>query len=230
MLHRGNLSPPPQPAMSLVGSDSAAPIARPARPDFLRQWTRIARNSFSVGIAPLVELPGLCRSAASFRSRLFKSGDLFPRYADALSLASVLIVADRMHVPTLPSEGPWNHPDNKFTDAVLTSAAKDEPPNFGMPDDADGRSSSEARRAFSVHGRPDSSTSTLRPDAQKESRSTALSAASPAQFDGVVPSTSSSRPHADRMQDSGTLNANEAIMRWRDHGLLVRSLPELTPE
>jgi hypothetical protein len=89
MLHRGNLSPPPQPAMSLVGSDSAAPIARPARPDFLRQWTRIARNSFSVGIAPLVELPGLCRSAASFRSRLFKSGDLFPRYADALSLASV---------------------------------------------------------------------------------------------------------------------------------------------
>ena len=43
--------------------------------------------------------------------------------------------ADSIHCAIAAYRGSWEHPDNKFADAVLTSVAKGDAPNFDMPDD-----------------------------------------------------------------------------------------------
>jgi hypothetical protein len=43
---------------------------------------------------------------------------------------------DPIHCATAAYRGTWEHPDNKFADAVQTSVAKDDARNFDMPDDS----------------------------------------------------------------------------------------------
>src|SRR6202049_2683375 len=44
--------------------------------------------------------------------------------------------ADPIHCAIAAYRGSWDHPDNKFADAVQTSVAKGDAPNFDMPDDS----------------------------------------------------------------------------------------------
>jgi hypothetical protein len=43
---------------------------------------------------------------------------------------------DPIHCAIAAYRGSWNHPDNKFADAVQTSVAKGDAPNFDMPNDS----------------------------------------------------------------------------------------------
>ncbi len=61
--------------------------------------------------------------------------------------------------------GSWNHPDNKFADAVATSAANGDAPNFDMPDNTDVGSGELVPEAL-VAGQHASASSPRAPDDQ----------------------------------------------------------------
>src|SRR5580704_10050155 len=46
------------------------------------------------------------------------------------------VETDPIHCAIAAYRGSWNHPDNKFADAVQTSVAKGDAPNFDMPNDS----------------------------------------------------------------------------------------------
>jgi hypothetical protein len=91
--------------------------------------------------------------------------------------------------------GSWDHPDNKFADAVLTSMANGDAPNFDMPDDIGDRSD-DAVTEPSVGGQRVSTARSTALDDQQQGWSSALFPARSKQLDD----TTSSSPDADRLQ------------------------------
>jgi hypothetical protein len=123
----------------------------------------------------------------------------------------------------------WDHPDNKFADAVATSAANGDPPNFDMPDTTDVGSGELVPEAL-VSGQHASATSPGAPDDQQRGWSSALFPPRSKPFGRVSMSTSSSTSNADRPQESSELAAHPTTTRSRDEGLFVRRLPERRPQ
>ena len=108
--------------------------------------------------------------------------------------------ADPVHCAIAAYRGSWDHPDNKFADAVATSAANGDAPNFDMPETTDvgsGELVPEAR----VAGQHASTTSPGAPDDQQRGWSSALFPPRSQAFGRVSTSTSSSTPDADRLQE-----------------------------
>jgi hypothetical protein len=120
--------------------------------------------------------------------------------------------------------GSWDHPDNKFADAVLTSAAKGDAPDFDMPDGIDGPLDAAASE-LPVSG---PRASAERPAAADQLRawSSALFPAKAKQVNG----TSASSPDAGRLQESGVVSERPMMAPSHDDGLFVRRSPERRPQ
>jgi hypothetical protein len=133
--------------------------------------------------------------------------------------------ADPVHCAIAAYRGSWDRPDNKFADAVATSAANGDAPNFDMPDSTDVRSGELVPEAR-VAGQHASTASPGTPDDQQRGWSSALFPPRSKPFGGDSTSTSSSTPDADRLQESSELGAHPTTTRSHDDGLFVRRLPE----
>jgi hypothetical protein len=136
--------------------------------------------------------------------------------------------ADPVHCAIAAYRGSWDRPDNKFADAVATSAANGDAPNFDMTDDTDvgsGELVPEAR----IAGQHASTLSPGAPDDQQRGWSSALFPPRSKPFGRVSTSTSSSTPDADRLQESSELNPHATTPGLHDDGLFVRRLPERRP-
>jgi hypothetical protein len=120
--------------------------------------------------------------------------------------------------------GSWEHPDNKFADAVLTSLAKGDAPNFDMPDEIGDRSDDVATEP-SVPGRRISGARSTAFDDQEQGWSSALFPARSKLLDD----TSSSNPVADRLQDSSAMSGRPMVVPSHDDRLFVRRLPDRRP-
>jgi hypothetical protein len=136
---------------------------------------------------------------------------------------------DPLHCAIAAYRGSWDRPDNKFADAVATSAVNTDAPNFDMPDSTDvgsGELVPEAR----VAGQHASTASPGAPDDQQRGWSSALFPPRSKQFGRVSTGTSSSTPDADRLQESSELSPPATTARSPDDGLFVRRLPERRPQ
>jgi hypothetical protein len=121
--------------------------------------------------------------------------------------------------------GSWDHPDNKFADAVLASLAKGDAPNFDVPDEIGDRSDDVATEP-SVAGRRISGARSAAGDDQQQGWSSALFPARSKQFDG----TNSGSADADRLHDSSTLSTRPIAMPSHNDRLFVRRLPDRRPQ
>ena len=137
--------------------------------------------------------------------------------------------ADPVHCAIAAYRGSWDHPDNKFADAVATSAANGDAPNFDMPDTTDVGSGELVPEAL-VSDQHASATSPGAPDDQQRGWSSALFPPRSKPFGRVSTSTSSSTPDADRLQELSELGAHPTTTRSHDDGLFVRRLPERRPQ
>src|SRR6266446_6874485 len=93
--------------------------------------------------------------------------------------------ADPIHCAIAAYRGSWDQPDNKFAEAVQTSVAKSDAPNFDTPGDSyvgSGEVAPEAARA----GQAAPTTSPLTPDDQQQGWSSALFPARSQQFGRVT--------------------------------------------
>ena len=137
--------------------------------------------------------------------------------------------ADPIHCAIAAYRGTWDHPDNKFADAVQTSVAKGDAPNFDMPDDSYVASGDVAPEA-ALAGQRAFTTSPNTADDQQQGWSSALFPARSQQFGRVSTNKSSSGPDADRSQESREFSADPMSPRLRDDSLFVRRLPERRPQ
>jgi hypothetical protein len=133
--------------------------------------------------------------------------------------------ANPIHCAIGAYHGSWDRPDNKFADAVLTSVAKGDAPNFDMPNDVGDRSD-DAVTEHSVAGQHLSTARSTGLDDQQQAWSSALFPARSKQVDG----TSSGSPDADRLQESSAMTARPMATPSYDEGLFVRRLPERRPQ
>jgi hypothetical protein len=137
--------------------------------------------------------------------------------------------ADPVHCAIAAYRGAWDRPDNKFADAVATSAANGDAPNFDMPDSTDvglAELVPEAR----VAGQPASTASPGAPNDRQQGWSSALFPPRSKPFGGNATSISSSNRDADRLQESRELSAHPTTPGLRDDGLFVPRLPERRPQ
>jgi hypothetical protein len=115
--------------------------------------------------------------------------------------------------------GAWDRPDNAFADAVRTSAAKNDAPDFEMPKDA-GFDFADVRSAAqpAVHD-----TATASPRAPNDRQRGWSSALFPAkqQLDRPSPDGPATGPSADDLQDADARSAPSPTSRLRADGLFV---------
>jgi hypothetical protein len=134
-----------------------------------------------------------------------------------------------IHCAIAAYRGSWDHPDNKFADAVQTSVANGDAPNFDMPDDsyvASGDVTPETARA----GQRTFTTPPVTLDDQQQGSSSALFPARSQQFGRLSTSTNLNDPDASRSQESSEFTAHPMTRGLRDDGLVVRRLPERRPQ
>jgi hypothetical protein len=137
--------------------------------------------------------------------------------------------ADPIHCAIAAYRGSWDHPDNKFADAVQTSVARGDAPNFDMPDDshvASGDVTPEAART----GQRTFTTPPVTHDDQQQAWSSALFPARSQQFGRVSTTTNLNDPDASRSQESSEFTVHPMTPGLRDDGLFVRRLPERRPQ
>jgi hypothetical protein len=121
--------------------------------------------------------------------------------------------------------GSWDHPDNKFADAVLTSAANGDAPEFDMPGKIDGPLDAAAND-LPVSGRRVYSERSPAVDDQRQAWSSALFPTKAKQVDG----RSSSSPRAARPQESSVVSERPMTASPQGDGLFVRRSPERRPQ
>jgi hypothetical protein len=137
--------------------------------------------------------------------------------------------ADPIHCAIAAYRGSWDHPDDKFADAVQTSVAKGDAPNFDMPDDSYVRSGELAPGA-PLAGQRAFTTSPNTLDDQQHGWSSALFPAKSQLFGRVSTNKSSNGPDADRLQESSKFSAHPMTPGLRDDDLFVRRLPGRRPQ
>ena len=171
--------------------------------------TGLAVPSGSATLAMLMPCPNISIAARQI-TQLIDRCKVTPRFAD-----------HTIHCAIAAYRGSWDRPDNKFADAVLTSAATGDAPNFDMPDDIGDRSGEVGTEAPTA-GQHISTARPIAVDDQQQGWSSALFPARSKQFN---PAGSSSRD-ADRLQVPNTLSAHPMTAPVSDDGLFVRRLPE----
>jgi hypothetical protein len=185
----------------------------------------------STGVPIRIGLMGLAADSASATPAMFMP---CPNISMAARQITQLVercrvvppfTADSTHCAIAAYRGSWDRPDNKFAEAVLTSVAKGDAPNFDMPDEIGDRSNDVAAEAAAV-GQHISTRRSAASDDQLRGWSSALFPPRSKQFTN----TTSSSPDADRLQEPGTLSAHPMAAPSRDDGLFVRRLSERRPQ
>jgi hypothetical protein len=138
------------------------------------------------------------------------------------------ITTDPIHCAIAAYRGSWDHPDNKFADAVQTSLAKGDAPNLDMPDDSHIGSGEVAPEA-ALAGQGALTTSPNSLDDQQQGWSSALFPARSQQFGRLSTNKNSNGPDADQLQESSEFIAHPMPPGLRDDSLFVRRLPERRP-
>jgi hypothetical protein len=136
---------------------------------------------------------------------------------------------DPIHCAIAAYRGSWEHPDNKFADAVQTSVAKGDAPNFDMPNDSYVASGDIAPEA-ALAGQRGFTTAPNSLDDQQQGWSSALFPARSQQFGRLSTNKNSNGPDADRLQESSEFIAHPTTPRLREDSLFVRRLPERRPQ
>jgi hypothetical protein len=134
-----------------------------------------------------------------------------------------------IHCAIAAYRGSWDHPDNKFADAVQTSVAKGDAPNFDMPDDSH-IGSGEVVPEAALAGQRSVTTPSITPDDQQQGWSSALFPARSQQFGRVSTSTNLNDPDASRSKESSGFTVHPMTPGLRDDSLFVRRLPERRPQ
>jgi hypothetical protein len=140
-----------------------------------------------------------------------------------------LVRTDPIHCAIGAYGGSWDHPDNKFADAVQTSLAKGDAPNFDMPDDSHIGSVEVAPEA-ALAGQRVPTTPPITLDDQQQGWSSSLFPARSQHFGRVSASTNSNGPDADRLHEPSEFTAHPTTSGSQDDGLFVRRLPERRPQ
>jgi hypothetical protein len=139
------------------------------------------------------------------------------------------IRTNSIHCAIAAYRGSWDHPDNKFADAVQTSVVKGDAPNFDMPDDSYVASGDVTPETARTRQRT-FTTPPMTLDDQQQGWSSALFPARSQHFGHVTTSKSSNGPDADRLQESSDFSAHPMTPGLRDDSLFVRRLPERRPQ
>jgi Transglycosylase SLT domain len=139
------------------------------------------------------------------------------------------VETDSNHCAIAAYRGTWEHPDNKFADAVRTSVAKGDAPNFDMPSDSYAASGDIAPEAAPA-GQGAVTAPPNKPDDQQQGWSSALFPARSQQFGRVSTNKSSNGADADRSQETGGFSANPMTPGLRYDSLFVRRVPERRPQ
>jgi hypothetical protein len=175
--------------------------------------TGLAVDSAAASLAMLMPCPNISIAARQI-TQLVARCKIVPRFT-----------ADSIHCAIAAYRGSWDHPDNKFADAVLASVAKGAAPNFDMADEIDERLDGAAselpvsrHRIFTVPS--------AAPDDRQQGWSSALFPARTKQVDG----TSSSSADADRLQKSGAVSERPMKAPSHDDGLFVPRLLDRRPQ
>jgi hypothetical protein len=175
--------------------------------------TGLAVDSDSATLAMLMPCPNISIAARQI-GQLVEQCMVVPRFE-----------ANSIHCAVAAYRGSWDHPDNTFADAVLTSVAKGDAPNFDMPDEIEGRSEGAAAEP-PVSGQRNSKMPSAASDDQRQAWSSALFPATSKQLNP----TSSSDPDADRLQESSTSSAHRMAAPSHNDGLFVPRSLERRPQ
>jgi hypothetical protein len=201
----------------------------------MREAVREARAELPAGVPIRVGLTGLAAHPTTATAAIFT-----PCLNISMAARQIAQLVDRcntvppvrtdpIHCAIAAYRGSWDHPDNKFADAVQTSVAKGDAPNFDMPDDSH-IGSGEVAPAAALAGQRALTTSPNTLDDQQQGWSSALFPARSQQFGRVSTNKSSNGPDADRLQESSEFRAHPITPGLRDDSLFVRRLPERRPQ
>jgi hypothetical protein len=195
---------------AIVEAHRSAPTDLPIRIGL----TGLAVDSGSATLAMLMPCPNISIAARQI-TQLMDRCNVTPRFT-----------ANSIHCAIAAYRGSWDHPDNKFADAVLMSVATGDAPNFDMPDEIENRSADGAAEAPVARQRISTARSAASDDQQQAWSSALFPAARSKQLDG----TNSSIADADRLQKSSTMIARPMAAQSRDNGLFVHRLPGRRPQ
>jgi hypothetical protein len=200
-----------------------------------REAVRETQTAVPQGVPIRIGLTGLAAESTSATGAMFMPCSNIAMAARQITLlverckTAPSFKADPVHCAIAAYRGSWDRPDNKFADAVATSAANGDAPNFDMLDSSD-VGSVELVPEARVAGQHASTASPGAPDDQQRGWSSALFPPRSKQFGRLSTSTSPSTPDADRLQESSKLGAPATTARSPDDGLFVRRLPERRPQ
>jgi hypothetical protein len=121
--------------------------------------------------------------------------------------------------------GSWDRPDDKFADAVLTSAAKGDAPDFDMPGKIEAPLDAAASE-LPGSGQRDSAERPAAAGNQLQAWSSGLFPTKARQVNG----TNLIGPDAARLQESGTVSEHRMTAASHDDGLFVRRSSERRPQ
>jgi hypothetical protein len=201
----------------------------------VREAVREAQTALPFGVPIRVGLTGLAADPTTATVAMFT-----PCLNISIAARQIAQLVDRCKtVPPFRTDpiqcaiaayrGSWDRPDNKFADAVQTSVAKGDAPDFDMPDDSyvgSGELALQAARA----GQAAPTASPLTPDDQQQGWSSALFPARSQQFGRLSTNKNSNGPDADRLQESSKFSAHPMTPESGDDSLFVRRLPERRPQ
>jgi hypothetical protein len=179
--------------------------------------TGLATDSRSASLAMFVPCANIAVAARQI-AQLMDRCKTDPRFA-----------ANPIHCAIAAYRGSWEHPDTKFADAVLTSVANGDAPNFDMSDEPDGGMSDE-RPKTPVAAEAAPTASSVATDEQQQGWSSGLFPARSQHLRRVPTSANSNSPDADRVQETSELSAHPTITQSRAESLFVHRLPELRPQ
>jgi hypothetical protein len=129
--------------------------------------------------------------------------------------------ADPIRCGIAAYHGSWDSPDNNFADAVLTSAAKGDAPDFDMPGEIGERLDAVASE-LAISGQRITTERSAAAVDQLQAWSSALFPAKAKQVDGA----SSISPDAAHPQESTAMTVRPMTPPVHDDGLFVRRSPE----
>lgn len=136
---------------------------------------------------------------------------------------------DPIHCGIAAYHGSWDRPDNAFADAVRTSAAKNDAPDFEMPKDA-GFDFADVRSAAQPALHDTATASPRAPDDRERGWSSALFPARSQQLDPPSTNGAAGDPHAADAQKFDARNAHLSIAAPHSDGLFVPRSTERTPQ
>jgi hypothetical protein len=137
--------------------------------------------------------------------------------------------ADPIHCAIAVYRGSWERPDTALADAVRTSVAKGDAPDFDMPKDTN-FDFVDVRAAVPPPSLDATAPPTIAPDDRQRGWSSALFPARPQQLDRPSTNASVSDSRAEELQAFDGRSARPSSAIVQTDGLFVRSSPQRRPQ